>query len=88
MDQQSSNERCENSKQSSFHATYQSLCRDKNVPAILELIKSKSKLEFVADRMKIDQCEMICKSLEQDNTLEFLAIRSRKSSGLGERIAF
>lgn len=79
------NEPSDSTKQSSFYATYTSLCKDKNVPAILELIKSKSKLDFVADRIRVDQWEMICKSLDQDSTLECLAIRSRKSTGLGKR---
>lgn len=83
MDQIEFNERCDSSKQSSFHSTYISLCKEKNVPAILELIKSKNKLDFVADRLRTDQWEMICKSLDQDSTLEFLAIRSRKSTPPG-----
>lgn len=87
MDQASSNEHSDSSTQSSFYATYTSLCKDKNVPAILELIKSKSKLDFVADRIRADQWDMICKSLDQDSTLECLAIRSRKSTPLGERVS-
>lgn len=86
MDQATFNEHCDSSKQSSFYVTYTTLCREKNVPAILELIKNKYKLDFVADRIKSDQWEMICKSLDQDNTLELLAIRSRKSTPLGELV--
>lgn len=83
MDQIPFNE--QSSKQSSFHSTYISLCKEKNVPAILELIKSKNKLDFVVDRIRTDHCEMICKALDLDNALECLAIRSRKSTPLGKR---
>lgn len=88
MHQVTFNEHCDSSKQSSFHSTYTTFCKDKNVPAILELIKSKNKLDFVVDRIRTDHWEMICKSLEQDKTLEYLAIRSRKSNPLGKRIGF
>lgn len=88
MHQVTVNEHCDSSKQSSFHSTYTSFCKDKNVPAILELIKSKNKLDFVVDRIRTDHWEMICKSLEQDNTLEYLAIRSRKANPLGKCVGF
>ncbi|KAJ6638323.1 Protein Cep78 like [Pseudolycoriella hygida] len=67
-------------KQSSFFLSYKTLCKEKGVPAMLELIRNKRKLDFVADRIKVDHWEMICKSIEYDNLLESLAIRSRKKA--------
>ncbi len=88
MDHIQTNGRGDSTKQSPFHSTYISLCKDKNVPAILELIKSKNKLDFVADRIRSDQLDIVCKSLEWDSALEFLAIRSRKSRSLGRHDRF
>lgn len=88
MEQLQSNGHCDSSKllpqsPSPFYSTYMSVCKDKNVPAILELIKSKTKLDFVADRIRADQWDTILKPLESDNTLEYLAIRWRKTNYFG-----
>lgn len=53
------------------------------MPAILELVKNKNRLDFAADRIRTDQWDLVCKSLSQDNALELLAVRSRKSGPLG-----
>lgn len=84
MSQITLNERCDSSNKSSFYLTYIALCKERNVPAILELIKNKCKLDFVADRIKAEQWLMIFKSLDRDDSLEVIAIKSRKSMSYGK----
>lgn len=67
----------------SFHTKYLSLCKGRNFLPNHEIVKNKFKLEIVADRMKINEWQMITKALEQDNSLQSIEIISRKAVQCG-----
>lgn len=65
-----------------FHMKYYELCKLRNSAPLPE-VKAKNKninvLDFHADRVKVDDWLAIIHSLQQDNTLQFIAIRLRKN---------
>lgn len=63
----------------SFHTKYLTLCKKKNFLPNHDIIKSKFKLEIVADRLKMHEWHMITKALERDNSLQSINIISRKA---------
>lgn len=74
-------------KRNGFHGKYIEVCKAKNLMPLPE-VKTKNRniheLDFHADRVKGDDWIAICKALQSDKTLKFLAIRLRKNNLLSE----
>lgn len=74
-------------KRDGFHGKYLKICKLKNIQPVAE-VKAKhnniSSLDFHADRIKVNDWILICKALESDRTLKYVAIRLRKNDGIGK----
>lgn len=61
-----------------FYANYQDMCKKRNVQPLFD-IKEKCILDFFTDRVKLDDWPSIIKALTSDESLHYIAIRSRKT---------
>lgn len=74
-------------KRNGFHGKYLEVCKSKNlmpVPEVKAKLRNFQLLDFHADRVKTNDWIAICRSLVNDKSLKFIAIRLRKNSELGE----
>lgn len=73
-------------KRNGFHGKYLEVCKSKNLLPLPEVKVKQGNiqvLEFHADRVKPYDWIAICRSLINDKSLKFIAIRLRKNNLLG-----
>lgn len=74
-------------KRKGFHAEYLAICKAKNIQPLPE-VKKKQKnchvVDFHADRLRPNDWLAVCKALERDTVLNYVAIRLRKNEEKGK----
>uniref|UniRef100_A0A182K831 Centrosomal protein of 78 kDa n=1 Tax=Anopheles christyi TaxID=43041 RepID=A0A182K831_9DIPT len=77
------NERRNRQRGKDFHHRYLALCRSKNFHPLPEIVKTKKKnqpfLDVYGDRFKGYDWQLILDALREDNSLNYLALRLRKT---------
>ncbi|XP_050072327.1 protein Cep78 homolog [Anopheles maculipalpis] len=77
------NERRNRQRNKNFHHRYLALCRSKNFQPLPEIVKPKQKdqvfLDVYGDRFKANDWQLIVDALREDNSIDHLALRLRKT---------
>lgn len=72
----------------SFMSSYPNLCRLQNtIPnPCIKINNSNNCLDFIADRLKLDDWKPVLEAISNDRSLHFISIRSRHSNSKGESL--
>uniref|UniRef100_A0A182LVV6 Protein Cep78 homolog n=1 Tax=Anopheles culicifacies TaxID=139723 RepID=A0A182LVV6_9DIPT len=77
------NERRGKQRSKSFHHRYLALCRSKNFQPLPDIVRPKQKdqvfLDVYGDRFKAHDWQLIAEALREDNSINHLALRLRKT---------